>query len=603
MKQYYLYCRTQHVFINYINLMKKLLLLSFSIAITLTINSTAGFSQDNVGIGTNTPDASAILEMLSTNKGVLTPRMTTALRVSIIAPANGLLVYDTNFDCFFYFTTASGWISLCQLSGPTGATGSTGAVGPTGTAGINGTNGTNGTNGATGPTGAAGPIGPIGLTGATGATGLTGTTGPTGITGATGPTGPVGCGSTDYIMKSNGASAACTVTPIYEDVTNLRIGIATIVPLHRLHVLQSSATSWAGRFDNANAAGDALWGINTAAAGAGGSAGVVGITQQSGAGSAGVWGETSNNAGEGIVGLNTAAAGAGTGDGVIAQTAQSAGGAMFAWNTNASGTAVGGAGNNQTLNFLTIGSGGAFTGTDIGIAGWALTAATGTGIAASGSNLGIVTLAGTGSGASFNGDEFGSVGWSASAAAGITRAGGYFDTNAGQSYAYVGCRTIAGVNRKIEGNGTVNTVVKDINDNAVVLSCPESPENLFQDFGIGKLVNGKMHITLDPTFSKNIVVNDKHPLSVFIQLKGDCKGVFVTNETQNGFDVTELQGGTSDVEFGWFVSANRADEISEDGSVAKYSEERFAPALGPMKKQEHSSTSKPATDFKGKVLR
>src|ERR1051325_11899974 len=94
-------------------------------------------AQDNVGIGTNTPNPSAILDILSTNKGILVPRVTTAQRLAIATgpTTQGLLVYDTNFECYFYWnTTTSQWISLCQLSGPTGPSG---ANGPTGNNGIN----------------------------------------------------------------------------------------------------------------------------------------------------------------------------------------------------------------------------------------------------------------------------------------------------------------------------------------------------------------------------------------------------------------------------------------------------------------------------------
>src|ERR1044071_1002431 len=98
-------------------------------------------AQNNVGIGTNAPDPSAILEMQSTTQGVLVPRMTTAQRTAIATPANGLLVYDTNFDCFFYFTTATGWINMCSAAGGTGPTGPTGATGNTGTAGPTGSAG------------------------------------------------------------------------------------------------------------------------------------------------------------------------------------------------------------------------------------------------------------------------------------------------------------------------------------------------------------------------------------------------------------------------------------------------------------------------------
>jgi hypothetical protein len=50
----------------------------------------------NVGIGTVSPDNSALLDLTSTSKGLLIPRMTEAQRIAIAAPATGLLVYETN---------------------------------------------------------------------------------------------------------------------------------------------------------------------------------------------------------------------------------------------------------------------------------------------------------------------------------------------------------------------------------------------------------------------------------------------------------------------------------------------------------------------------
>ncbi len=169
---------------------------------------------------------------------------------------------------------------------------------------------------------------------------------------------------------------------------------------------------------------------------------------------------------------------------------------------------------------------------------------------------------------------------STSTTTGIYRAGGYFQDNGSGSYALVGAITNAGTSRKIEGNGTVNTVVTSVDGKKILLSAIETPENIFTDFGAGQLQNGKTHIDLDPNFVKNIIVNEKHPLRVFVQLEGDCNGVYVTNKTGNGFDVIELVKGNSNVKFSWTVVANRADEVLLDGTVSKYSEERFAPAMG-----------------------
>ena len=156
------------------------------------------FSQNqNVGIGTTTPDASAILDLTATDKGLLVPRLTTTQRNAISTPANGLLVYDITVGCYFYYNTA--WVSLCQLSGPTGPAGANGATGPQGTAGVAGVAGPAGPQGANGANGATGPQGPAGANGANGATGPQGVTGAAGQNGATGAQGPSG---------ANGATGA-----------------------------------------------------------------------------------------------------------------------------------------------------------------------------------------------------------------------------------------------------------------------------------------------------------------------------------------------------------------------------------------------------------
>lgn len=46
------------------------------------------------------PDTSAMLDVSSTNKGFLTPRVTTVQRNAIPLPANGLLIYNTTANLF-----------------------------------------------------------------------------------------------------------------------------------------------------------------------------------------------------------------------------------------------------------------------------------------------------------------------------------------------------------------------------------------------------------------------------------------------------------------------------------------------------------------------
>ncbi|MCK5169170.1 MAG: hypothetical protein KAQ75_04750, partial [Bacteroidales bacterium] len=53
------------------------------------------------------PDASSILELRSTQRGFLAPRLTTVQRLAIAAPAQGLMVYDVGTSTFWYFDV--GW--------------------------------------------------------------------------------------------------------------------------------------------------------------------------------------------------------------------------------------------------------------------------------------------------------------------------------------------------------------------------------------------------------------------------------------------------------------------------------------------------------------
>ncbi|MDN3664138.1 cell wall anchor protein [Algibacter miyuki] len=64
-----------------------------------------------VGIGTIDPHVSSILEMESTTQGVLTPRMTTLQKNAIATAVEGLLVFDTDEDAFYYFDS-SAWVKL-----------------------------------------------------------------------------------------------------------------------------------------------------------------------------------------------------------------------------------------------------------------------------------------------------------------------------------------------------------------------------------------------------------------------------------------------------------------------------------------------------------
>src|ERR1035437_9500847 len=112
---------------------------------------------NNVGIGTLTPDASAGLEIQYANKGLLIPRvsLTSTTDVTTIpSPANSLLVFNTNASMtggkigyWYYDATIPAWVQAIGPmgpQGPAGANGAAGIVGPTGPAGANGVAGAQG---------------------------------------------------------------------------------------------------------------------------------------------------------------------------------------------------------------------------------------------------------------------------------------------------------------------------------------------------------------------------------------------------------------------------------------------------------------------------
>jgi hypothetical protein len=92
------------------------------IALTLIILPAVGFAQIKVGNNPTVLDQSALLEIESTNQGLLPPRMTEVQMNAIVSPAQGLMVYCT--DCSpksVYFFEDTGWR---PMSGPSYVLGS-----------------------------------------------------------------------------------------------------------------------------------------------------------------------------------------------------------------------------------------------------------------------------------------------------------------------------------------------------------------------------------------------------------------------------------------------------------------------------------------------
>jgi len=92
--------------------MKLYLLIGFFIILVSRLSGQVAINTDGtVAAG------SAMLDVKSTNKGVLIPRMTAVQRTGISAPATGLLVYQTDATAGIYYYTGSGWMYLGTREG------------------------------------------------------------------------------------------------------------------------------------------------------------------------------------------------------------------------------------------------------------------------------------------------------------------------------------------------------------------------------------------------------------------------------------------------------------------------------------------------------
>lgn len=81
----------------------------------LLLTSYACFSQ--VGIGTNTPNSSSLLEISSTDKTFVPPRMTNVQMLAIPNPLIASIVYNTTFNSLYIYNSL-GWKSMLETDNP-----------------------------------------------------------------------------------------------------------------------------------------------------------------------------------------------------------------------------------------------------------------------------------------------------------------------------------------------------------------------------------------------------------------------------------------------------------------------------------------------------
>lgn len=135
-------------------------------------------------------------------------------------------------------------------------------------------------------------------------------------------------------------------------------------------------------------------------------------------------------------------------------------------------------------------------------------------------------------------------------------------------------------------NGTKSGSVPTTKGNQLLYTT-ESPEVWFEDIGSGQLKNGEVTIDLDPLFLETVVIDEKHPMHVFVQMEGESQEVYVVKGKTN-FKVKERNSGNSNAEFSYRVMAKRIhfqdhrfgnDPVWGPGDTRKYAQYATPPPV------------------------
>ena len=103
--------------------------------------------------------------------------------------------------------------------------------------------------------------------------------------------------------------------------------------------------------------------------------------------------------------------------------------------------------------------------------------------------------------------------------------------------------------------GSLGPSIAKKNRTTVSMYSVSSAENWVEDFGTAKLVNGVAIVHMNPDLAEAVSKDSNY--HVFPSPNEDCDGLYVTNRTATSFEVHELRGGKSNVEFDYRVVAHR----------------------------------------------
>lgn len=129
-------------------------------------------------------------------------------------------------------------------------------------------------------------------------------------------------------------------------------------------------------------------------------------------------------------------------------------------------------------------------------------------------------------------------------------------------FSILAVKSIQGMNEKwsIDEEGRFTTTVDTRDGGTKTLYALQTGESQYVFSGSGTLVDGKVRIDFEDSILD--IIDTEKPMSINLTLAQKAKGIYVSDRDEEGFDVEEMDGGTSDAAFDWLVFATRKDEVA-----------------------------------------
>ncbi len=114
---------------------------------------------------------------------------------------------------------------------------------------------------------------------------------------------------------------------------------------------------------------------------------------------------------------------------------------------------------------------------------------------------------------------------------------------------------------KITGKKSLRVQHQNSAGRQVLAYASESATPTIEDVGTARMLGGVANVAIDPAFAS--VIDRNSPYYVFLTPLGDTRGLYVSVKTPSGFQVREIEGGRSRLDFDYRIVAHPLDAAND----------------------------------------